>query len=269
VLHPHTLFDRDGLSIYDVCCRHAAGRGEDEEHTGSPGVVLVRRGCFVRSADGEEAVFDPTLAYTLIPEQVARFDHPHGEGDDCTALFLAPALMASVWGGDPELPARPLVTSTALDLEHRQLLALTRRGGDRHEVFERALLLVSQLLAQTDPVRARSGRPATERLRRRLADGVREALAARLDWSLPELAARLAVSPHHLSRVFRAQTGETIARHRVRLRARRALERLADGERDLARLAAELGFADQSHMCRVLRSETGNTPSQLRGLLAA
>ena len=33
---------------------------------------------------------------------------------------------------------------------------------------------------------------------------------------------------------------------------------------NLARLAADLGFADQSHLCRVVRAETGSTPSALR-----
>lgn len=81
------------------------------------------------------------------------------------------------------------------------------------------------------------------------------------------LAAGLDVSATHLSRLFRAGTGHTIARHRMRLRARAALERLAGGEQHLARLAAELGFADQSHLCRVIRSETGQTPSHLRRAL--
>jgi AraC-like DNA-binding protein len=54
----------------------------------------------------------------------------------------------------------------------------------------------------------------------------------------------------------------------MRLRVRAALERLAGGERSLARLAADLGFADQSHLCRVIRSETGHTPSALRRALA-
>ena len=54
----------------------------------------------------------------------------------------------------------------------------------------------------------------------------------------------------------------------MRLRVRAALERLSGGERDLARLAAELGFADQSHLCRVVRAETGGTPSALRRAFA-
>jgi AraC-like DNA-binding protein len=114
-----------------------------------------------------------------------------------------------------------------------------------------------------------SGRPATARTRRLLADDVRAALVEEPGRSLPSLSAHLAVSPHHLSRVFRAETGETISRHRMRLRARAALERLGDGASDLARLAAELGFADQSHLCRIVRSETGTTPSALRDALGA
>jgi AraC-like DNA-binding protein len=54
----------------------------------------------------------------------------------------------------------------------------------------------------------------------------------------------------------------------MRLRARSALEQLAGGEQDLAHLSADLGFTDQSHLCRILRSETGHTPSALRQILA-
>ena len=81
------------------------------------------------------------------------------------------------------------------------------------------------------------------------------------------LAQTLCVSPHHLSRTFRSLTGETIARHRLRLRVRTVLERLARGEHHLARLAADVGFSDQSHLCRAVRSETGTTPSALRHAL--
>jgi transcriptional regulator GlxA family with amidase domain len=99
--------------------------------------------------------------------------------------------------------------------------------------------------------------------------GARELLAADPDRSLPALARALAVSPHHLSRVFHSAPGHTISRHRMRLRTRSALEHLADGEDDLARLAAQLGFADQRHLARVVRRETGRPPSALRRVLGA
>jgi AraC-like DNA-binding protein len=133
---------------------------------------------------------------------------------------------------------------------------------------ERALELTARALETRDPARVASGRPTTARARRALADGAREALAADPRRSLPDLARLLATSPHHLSRIFRAHTGASIARHRMRLRTRAALERLAGGDADLARIAAELGFADQPHMTRVVRAETGTTPGALRAALA-
>jgi AraC-like DNA-binding protein len=61
----------------------------------------------------------------------------------------------------------------------------------------------------------------------------------------------------------------SVARHRMRLRVRSALERLAAGHDDLARLAAEVGFSDQSHLCRVVRAEAGQTPGALRAALTS
>lgn len=262
------MLSRDGVTVADVACRHDAGRGEVTERTGRHSLVFVRRGRFLRTADGIETLLDPTVAYCVSPGEEERYDHPDGQGDDCTALHLDARLVASLWGGDAVLPAGPLPTSPEIDLEHRLLLAAGRRGADEHEVMERAIALAARALEGREARRVAAGRPRAARARRALADGARDALAAEPERSLPELARVLAVSPHHLSRVFRATTGHTISRHRMRLRARAALERLAAGDEDLARLAAELGFADQSHLCRVLRSETGGTPSALRQALA-
>jgi AraC-like DNA-binding protein len=123
------------------------------------------------------------------------------------------------------------------------------------------------VLESADSRRVATGRPESARRRRALVDSAREALADEPERSLPELAHELAVSPHHLSRIFRSITGQTISRHRMRLRTRAALERLSGGEHDLARLAADLGFADHSHLCRVVRNETGHAPSALRRML--
>ncbi|HEX2070286.1 MAG TPA: helix-turn-helix transcriptional regulator [Thermoleophilaceae bacterium] len=263
-----TVLSGDGVRIADVACRHPAGRGRHTEQASNLALVLVRRGCFVRSVDGVESALDPTVGYCMSPGEEQRFDHPLDGGDDCTTLVLGDGLVASLWGGEPRLPSGPFPVSPRIDLEHRLLLAAVRGEREPHDLVERAIALTARALEQTDPSRVASGRPATARARRAIADGTREALAERPDRSLIDLARDLAVSPHHLSRVFRSEVGHTIARHRMRLRVRGALERLAQGEQDLARLAADLGFADQSHLCRVVRSETGETPSALRALLA-
>jgi AraC-like DNA-binding protein len=269
VLTADTVFRHESLEIQDVRCRHAPGRGQVEFHDGRPALVLVRRGCFSRRADGAEATLDPTLAYCINAGVEHRYDHAQTDGDDCTAIFFDEQLIGSIWGGEPRLPSMTVPTPPRLDFEHRALFAEAQAAADPSDVAERAIDLTAALLDQVDKPRVASGRPATARARKALVDDVREALSIAPERSLVGLSRLLAVSPHHLSRVFRAGTGHTIAAHRKRLRARAALERLANGERDLARLAADTGFADQSHLSRVLRDETGRTPSALRAVLAA
>jgi AraC-like DNA-binding protein len=257
------------MRIADVACRWPRGRGECAEQASKHALVFVRRGCFVREADGIASTLDSTLVYGINPEQEERYDHPHPGGDDCTVLFLTPEVAASLGGGEPSLPTRPLAASPEIDLEHRLLLASARRNDDPDELVERGITLAGRTLEEDTPRAVAAGRPATAHARRVLVAGAREALAAEPQLSLPQLARALAVSPHHLSRTFSSTTGTTISRHRVRLRVRAAMERLADGECDLARLAAAVGFADQSHLCRALKSETHRTPSALRRLLAS
>jgi AraC-like DNA-binding protein len=266
VLRVHTLLDRDGLQVTDVACRHEARQGhfhEAQHHA----VVFVRRGCFVRQAAGAPQVLDPTSVYCINPGDEQRYDHPDASGDECTSVRVDARRLASLWGGDPTFACVALQSSPRVDLEHRLLLAAVRRREPPDELVERTISLVASALERADPRRVASGRPTATHARAALVDAARQSLAADPGLSVPDLAAALHVSPHHLSRIFRAHTGHTISRHRMRLRARAALERLAHGERDLTRLAAELGFTDHSHLCRVLREETGHAPSGLRELL--
>ena len=83
-------------------------------------------------------------------------------------------------------------------------------------------------------------------------------------WRLADVARALHYSPFHLARLFRATTGMGMHRYLVRLRLGLALDRLAQGERDLAILAADLGFAHHSHFTAGFRSVFGTTPAVTR-----
>jgi AraC-like DNA-binding protein len=266
VLETRPVVEKDGLTIHDVSCSDALPRGRASEVASTHSVVLVRRGWFVRHTDGVSSVLDPTAGYCTNPGEEARFDHPHALGDTCTDIRLEPSLVASLCD-DESLPSGPMPTSSDVDLQHRLLLASAHRGADPDELFERAIGTAASALAPTETGPLATERSATGRARADLVSGAREALAADPGLSLVQLARALAVSPHHLSRIFRRDTGHSISRHRMRLRTRAALEQLAGGERNLARLAADLGFSDQSHLWRVVRAETGTTPSALRDLL--
>jgi AraC family transcriptional regulator len=106
---------------------------------------------------------------------------------------------------------------------------------------------------------------------RRRVEDVRALLAARpgAAWRLDSVARAVHCSPFHLARQFRAATGETIARYLLRLRLAAALERLAAGETELARLAADVGFAHHSHLSARFRAAYGVTPSEARKMVTA
>lgn len=232
------------------------------------GIVFVRRGCFHRRLNGVDSFVDPTVVYFERPEDEQRIAHPSDGGDSCTALNLSESMAAWLWGGEPGLPDAPVASSPATDLRQRLLLAAISRG-DPGDVAAAVVDLASEVLERVEPERVAAGRPSTVQARQRVVDAAREALAETPRAGVIELARRVAVSPHHLSRVFKSETGETISRYRNRLRVRLALERLAAGEPCLARLAADLGFADQAHLARVVRQELGEAPSLLRERLSS
>jgi AraC-like DNA-binding protein len=255
----------DGVDVVDVACTHGCGRGEASESVDRHAIVFVRRGCFSRTADGVEALLDPTVAYCVNPQEEQRYDHPLPHGDDCTAIFLSPELTAD-FCDEGGLPRGPLPVDSATDLEHRLLVrAASSRAMD--EVRERAIGLVFRALGPATDSGPWPRRQKTARAHFKLAQEARGLLAAEPNLSLGELASVLSVSPHHLSRVFRAQIGHPVARQRIRLRVRAALERISEGDSDLARVAADAGFSDQSHLCRAVRSEMNTTPSALREIL--
>ncbi|WP_141577360.1 AraC family transcriptional regulator [Actinomadura sp. WMMA1423] len=242
-----TVAETEDFAVHAVrCAEHRPGWSEPEPFHGDQ-IVLVRAGRFrMRSRQGR-AVLDPTTGYTQASGEEGQFAHPAG-GDVCTAIILSPGL----W----RRPSGTVRVSARADVAHRLLL---RSGPDvGYETAERLMGLLAHLA-----VDEQGGR------RRALADEAREAIASGHPQAagLVPLARLLEVSPSHLSRTFRRETGMSVTRYRNRIRVGRALDRLEQGERDLSGLAADLGFADHAHLTRTIRAETGHPPAVLRGLL--
>lgn len=79
-------------------------------------------------------------------------------------------------------------------------------------------------------------------------------------------AAAQGLRPESVSRGFSRAYGVTPAAYRLGVRVKGALNSLTAGNRPLAEVALEHGFADQSHMTRALRAQIGCTPGQLRSV---
>ncbi|MCT2592146.1 AraC family transcriptional regulator [Streptomyces sp. N2-109] len=268
MLSATTLATRPDFSITAVTCQDDHARWSEAEMREDYRVVLVRRGRFRRRATGAAADIDATMAYVGVPNEEEHFAHPAG-GDDCTSISLTPTLWHVVAGDVGRLATQSVYVDARLDLTHRRLLATARTGDIDYALTEELLGLLATTAGQVVPGPAPLGAqvPGSETA---LVAAARQAITEGHPASngLLPLAEVLGVSPYRLSRSFSRELGVSVTRYRNRVRIGRALDRLEEGESSLSALAADLGFADQAHLCRTMRQYLGRTPTALRRLLA-
>jgi AraC family transcriptional regulator len=163
-----------------------------------------------------------------VPTCLRRFVELRGPGFGWLACRLAAELRASD-------TAAPLA---AEGLALQLLAAATRESS-----------------AEPSAARAPAWLPAAEELlREKRGECVR----------LRELADVVGVHPAHLAREFRARHGVSVGEYGRRLRLEWAAAEIASGDRSLAEIAAEAGFADQSHFTRLFQRHVGTTPARYR-----
>ncbi|HKY96620.1 MAG TPA: helix-turn-helix transcriptional regulator [Gemmatimonadaceae bacterium] len=85
--------------------------------------------------------------------------------------------------------------------------------------------------------------------------------------SVESLATRAGVHRVHLARAFHDHYGVSVTRYLRSVRARRALSLIMSTHLGLSYIAAESGYADQSHLTREIRALTGRTPGVFRSML--
>lgn len=165
---------------------------------------------------------------------------------------------------DPARPAGGLECAgwrwTACPPGHRagELVALAREGGDA------AADAVWDILAGMagGPPKAPGAEPGwLARIRDRLADPEDDAPIA-------AMAAEAGIHRVHLSRRFQAHHAVPPSVYRLRYRVSRALAMLAAGAMPSV-AAIDAGFADQAHLSRAVKRQTGLTPGGFGRFLAA
>ncbi|MET9259397.1 helix-turn-helix domain-containing protein [Amycolatopsis sp. NPDC004079] len=260
------LATRPEFAVGSVDCRDDHRGWSAERPREDVRLVLVRRGGFRRRVRGVCTDLDRTVGYLGMPGEEEHFAHPVG-GDQCTSIALTPAFWRTLAGDAPLLERSTLYVDGPLDLAHRRLLAATRAADADFAATEGLIGLVAAVVRQ---VVATAVPDSDQTGDRALAAQARAAIGADhpAATGLIPLAALLGVSPYRLSRAFTRELGVSLTRYRNRVRVARALDRLEAGEPSLAALAADLGFADQAHLCRTVREHLGHTPTAVRRLLA-
>lgn len=84
------------------------------------------------------------------------------------------------------------------------------------------------------------------------------------DLSLEALAHEIGYSPYHLSRKFKAETGETIRDYIKYARIERAKLLLETTDQNIREIAEQLRFCAPGHFARTFREVTGQLPQQYR-----
>lgn len=158
----------------------------------------------------------------------------------------------------PRALHEPDVTTVALFSRlHAAVLGGSPLTGAQAAAMSRALF---QRLPRTGPAQPLED-TLVERLKRHIAARCASGVG------LAELEALSGISRFHLVRRFGSAAGITPWRYLESARVARACELLRAGMPP-AHAAQEAGFADQSHLTRLMRRLTGFTPARYRRLLA-
>jgi AraC family transcriptional regulator len=135
-----------------------------------------------------------------------------------------------------------------------------------HEIKEQCSvsnLVVESLVAELlSNCRQGSGRRGTPRWLGTAIEIANERYAGCL--GLTEVAAAAGVHPVHLARQFRLRMGCTFGEFVRRIRTARALAQLRSTSASIAEIAAATGFADQSHLTRLITASVGLSPAVYR-----
>ncbi len=195
------------------------------------------------------------------------------DGDQCEFFQYSPALLREILAAHAPQHDTTTFPFTYTFL-NRTNFVLQRALVDKlfnapfsDELFvdETAVQLLEQVIIDSFAQRGQQKRQkqTTHRAHSALAHDTQLLLATHFDQplSLQKLANQLFVSPYHLSRVFRQQTGCTLHHFLEQIRLRSAYERIGDYKNNLSQLALDVGYSTHSHFSDAFQRNFGFSPS--------
>lgn len=225
-------------------------------------------------------MMDPNCVVFYAPGEPYARQIASVRGDRCGFISPSPQLLAEALedaGLSAANDAPPFKTGPAVSWVTAAHHKLARALVDNMELPRIAIeSILMDIVRQTVLAAATSRRRPprinkTQRAHADIAHRAREIMAHSIDnhtlgasLRLNDLARQLHVSPFHLCRVFKQQTGESIAKHALRLRLRAATEQLAWSGKTITSIAHSFGFANHAHFTTAWKTEFGRPQSALR-----
>ena len=259
---------RFGPSAYGVerAEVYISTRGFDPHRHDTYGIGVTTAGVQIFRYRGSQRVCLPGQLHVLHPDETHDGGPGTEDGFGYRILYIAPELVRGALGGralpfvadpvqEPKPTARPIFA----------LLADIDDPISELSCAEVAVAVADCLLSLSD---SRDRRRATVDIR--AVELVREYLAAHAREQTPAstLEKIAGTDRFTITRHFRWAFGTSPDRYRTLRRLALAQAAIESGQ-SLAQVAAEAGFADQSHMTRHFKRTYGLTPTRWRALTAA
>ncbi|HEU4564232.1 MAG TPA: helix-turn-helix transcriptional regulator [Gemmatimonadaceae bacterium] len=266
-----TWLAASGLTISEWHCPGAVRALGPEEAPAAYELSVVREGAYLRHLRDRTVAADPSTLLCGTPAEPFRLAQRVGAAARETVVALdEPSFRALLGETDPRagdaaaatFPADAITLTGRGALVHAALLRVHREGSDPVALQELAMELARW--AVRPDTRPRRPARALSRHAMEAVHHTRATLAMRFAerLTLDDLGRAVSFTSWHLSRVFRAATGESVHQHLLRIRLHAALERVALGGRNLSRIALECGFSSHSHFTSAFRRAYGSSPSR-------
>jgi AraC-like DNA-binding protein len=252
--------------------------GERDETPWSHTILLPGSGGCWFESEGRKAVADANTVLFLNADVPYRVTPLHPAGATGHAIALRPDILfrSLRTAADPLRPFDRLAAGCATDAYFTKHVLLDRGLGSDPEAMSEfesgALSLALKCLPPKERAETSLRRSeAAVSLHRETAEKVKAFLAERVcdPVQLAHVADAVKVSPFHLCRIFKAESGLSIHRYLNRLRLREALGRVSAPRADLMDIALDLGFSSHSHFSFAFGREYGVSPTRFRRLVSA
>ncbi len=86
----------------------------------------------------------------------------------------------------------------------------------------------------------------------------------REELSLLDAARSIGISPQHLSRLFKKEMGVTFVDYLTKVRIRKSLELLGNGDMKIYEIAEQVGYSTQHYFSSVFKKTLGVSPAEYR-----
>jgi AraC-like DNA-binding protein len=271
-----TLFRSGLIHAIDY---HCTGHDDNGEIPQGFEIVLPRSGAYQRRDAHGTFLADPN--HILFYNMGEPYDITHfikGE-DTSTVFYIAPSLlteMIRVYNPDVENNPQRLFQRSHITFDsHLQILQYKLLKAERHTldtlaIEEQIITLTGGILRASHRGRDYQQKPSRDTIRAHAdqTHSVKIFLNAHVQspLQLEHISSAVHLSPYHLCRIFKQNTGMTLHHYVKRLRLFNAAEHML--EHPTARLdllALEYGFSNHGNFSTAFRQTFGVNPSELRG----